>query len=177
MVMALLCAGCLGLAACGGSGSGGASSSSAAESSASTASESSAASASESSAASTSESSSASAAEGSTAGSAADASAADYGDVTPEFKEFADRYVATCNKLVAVVDKAKAAGNFEDFEADWEEVSEELNALSAESKQWTEQYANGEMSDADMAYYDDVLVPAALDSASAGLEMLDLIEL
>lgn len=157
LVAAMLCACCLGLAACGGSSSSSSASASSASGSASA------------SAASSDASASASAASTSASAAASD-------EVTPEFKEFADEYVATCNELIAVVNKAKEAGSYDAVKDEWTAVSDKLNEYTTEAQKYAQMYANGEMSKADMAYYDDVLLPAALDSASAGLEMLDLIQ-
>lgn len=41
---------------------------------------------------------------------------------------------------------------------------------------WAQKYADGSLSDADKSYYMKVVVPTASKSASAGLELLDLIE-
>lgn len=165
VTMGLICACCLALAACAGSGSSSAASSSASASSASATSSASAASASA-----TSESASASTAN-------ASASAAASEDVTPELKAFVDEYVAVCDELVAVVDKAKEAGSYDAVDADWKAVSAKLDALNGEAQEWGAKYTSGELSDADMAYYNEVMLPAASKSASAGLEMLDLIEI
>lgn len=88
-----------------------------------------------------------------------------------------DEYVAVCDELVAVVDKAKEAGSYDAVADDWKAVSAKLDALSGEAQEWSAKYNGGEMSEADKAYYHEVMLPAASKSASAGLEMLDLIEI
>lgn len=84
--------------------------------------------------------------------------------------------MAVCDKLVAVVDKAKEAGSYNAVEDEWKAVSAELDALNGEAQAWAKKYSDGELSTADKAYYNKVLLPAASKSASAGLELLDLIE-
>ena len=177
LVAGLLCACCLGLAACGGS-----SSSSAASGSASTSASASAASASTSaasastSAASTSASaSSAAASTASVSASAASSAAAD--EVNPELKAAAEALVAVADEEAAFAKKAKEAGDFNAVKAEWDELSKRVNAATSALTPWAQKYANGELSDAEKAYYMKVVVPAASKSASAGLEILDLIQM
>lgn len=172
VVAALLCACCLGLAACGGSSSSSAASASAASGSASASAASESASASAASASAASESASA---EASSAASES-ASAAASEEVNPELKAFAEEYMAACDELIAVVDKAKEAGSYDAVEAEWKAVSDKLDALNGEAQQWAAKYNSGELTAADKAYYNKVLLPAASKAASAGLEMIDLIK-
>ena len=122
-------------------------------------------------------SSAASSASASSSSSKASVSSAASDEVSPELKAFVEEYVGVCDKLVAVVDKAKEAGSYNAVEDEWKAVSDELNGLNDEAQQWAKKYNDGELSDADKSYYNKKLVPAATKSASAGLEMLDLIEI
>ena len=178
IVAGMLFACCLGLAACGSSSSSAsASASSASESASSASAESSSASAESSSAsAEVSESAAASAAASASAASAeASAASADASDVSPEFKEFCDRYTAACDELEAVVNKAKEAGSYEAVEQEWNAASALIGQLGDEAADWAKKYSNGDLSQADKDYYDKVLVPIALKSASTASDMLDLI--
>ena len=77
---------------------------------------------------------------------------------------------------VAFVEKAKAAGDFNAVKAEWDELSKKMSEATSALAPWAQKYGNGELSDADKAYYMKVVVPAASKSASAGLEVLDLIK-
>ena len=95
--------------------------------------------------------------------------------MSPEFKKFADDYVAVCDELVAVVDKAEAANSYAAVEDEWKSISDKLDKLSSEERKYAEIDSNGEHSDADKAYYNKVLLPAATKSANAASRMLKLI--
>ena len=97
--------------------------------------------------------------------------------MSPELKEAAEKLVAVADEEVALVEKAKAAGNFDAVKAEWDELSKKVDEVTATLKPWAEKYTNGELSDADKSYYMKVVVPAASKSANAGLELLDLVEL
>ena len=161
----LLCACCVGLAACGGS------SSSAASSSAASGSESASASAASESASSASASASAA-----SANASASASSAASSEVSPELKEAAEKLVASADEQAAVVEKAKAAGSYKEFEDEWNAASAKASEATAALKPWVKQFEDGSISDADRAYYMKVVVPAASKSAQAGLDMLDLMQ-
>lgn len=153
IVVALACACCLGLAACGNNS---AASSSAASSSAATSS------AAKSTSASTS--------------SSASSSAVTAADVTPEFKEYADRYIAVCDDVIAVAEKGQAAGSYDAVKDEWEAVSDKLGAFTDEQLVWAQKYNDGTLSEADRAYYDQVLVPKATKAVKAASSMLDLVK-
>lgn len=165
MVAGLLCACCMGLAACGGSASSSAASGSASASAASSPSAS---------AASVSTASSATASSSSQA-SATASSAAAATDVSPELKQAAENLVALADEQVALVEKAKAEGGYDAVEAEWDELNTQVSAATEALQPFANKYADGSLSDADKAYYMKVVVPAASKSASAGLDMLDLI--
>jgi len=80
-----------------------------------------------------------------------------------------------CDELVAVVDKAKEVG-YAAVEDDWKAVSDKLDAISAEAQTWATKYSNGELSAAEKAYYNRVLLPAASKSLDAATDMLNLIQ-
>ena len=161
----LLCACCLGLAACGGSGSVSAASGSASAGSSSS---------SVGSASADSSTASASTSSVSAASSVASASA---DDVSLRLKEAAERLVALADEEAALVEKAKAAESFDAVKAEWEELSKKVDEVTDALKPWAQKYADGTLSDADKSYYMKVVVPAASKSANAGLELLDLIKL
>ena len=163
LVAGMLCACCLGLAACGGS-SGSSAASLAASGSDSAASESASAA-----------SESASAASASAA--SANASSATSDQVDPGLKEAAEKLVAVADEQAAIAEKAKAAGSYEQFETEWKAAEDKSREATAALKPWVDKFQDGTISDADKAYYMKVVVPAASKSAQAGLDMLDLIEL
>ena len=105
------------------------------------------------------------------------ASAADADVVSPELKEIGEKYVALSDQVVAIVDKAQEAGSYEAVEDEWNEVSGTIDDLSDEAREWATKYSNGELSDADKEYYDEVVLPAALACANAAMSMLDLIKI
>lgn len=157
LVAAMLCACCLGLAACGGS-----SSSSADSGSASASASASAASASD--------------AASSASASASGASSAAADGVSPELKEAGDKLAALADSQTALVDKAKAAGSYDAVEAEWEELSKQVSEVTSALQPWAQKLSEGALSDADKAYYMRVVGSAASKSASAGLDMLELIK-
>lgn len=81
------------------------------------------------------------------------------------------------DEQAALVEKAKQAGSYDAVESEWEALSKQVSEATGEIKPWAEKYSDGSLSDADKAYYMKVIVPAASKSASAGLDMLDLIKL
>ena len=174
LVAGLLCACCLGLAACGGSSSSSAASGSASTSASAASASTSAASASTSAASTSASASSAAASTASASASAASSAAAD--EVNPELKAAAEALVAVADEEAAFAKKAKEAGDFNAVKAEWDELSKRVNAATSALAPWAQKYANGELSDAEKAYYMKVVVPAASKSASAGLEVLDLIQ-
>ena len=88
-----------------------------------------------------------------------------------------DRYSAACDEVVAVAEKAKGVDSFDAIKGEWEAAQAKIDALSDEQKVWIEKYQNGEMSAADKNYYDNVLVPKALEAVGAASAILDLIKL
>lgn len=174
LAAAVLCAGCLGLAACGGS-SGSSSAASSPESASASASAASASESASTSAASASTASASAAANSTVSASAAAASSETASEVTPELKEAAENLVALADEEVALVEKAKAS-SFDAVEEEWNDLSSRLDEATAALKPWAQKYSSGELSDADKSYYMKVAVPAASKSASAGLELLNLIE-
>ena len=150
LVAAMLCACCLGLAACGGSGGSASASSSAPDSASSSA---------------------------STASSEASASASASAEAKTEFQVFADEYCGVCDEVIAVAEKAKEAGSFDAVEAEWNAAKGKLDALTETQMEWVNKYSNGELSDIDKEYYDKVLLPKAMKAASAAASMLELIQL
>lgn len=170
MVAGLLCACCMGLAACGGSASSSAASGSASTSAASSPSASAASVSTASSATASSATASSSSQASATASSAAAAT-----DVSPELKQAAENLAALADEQVALVEKAKAEGGYDAVKAEWDELNTQVNAATEALQPFANKYADGSLSDADKAYYMKVVVPAASKSASAGLDMLDLI--
>lgn len=83
--------------------------------------------------------------------------------------------VTVADEEAALVEKGKAEG-YKAIEAEWNELSKQVNEATAALTPWAQKYADGELSDADKSYYMQVVVPAASKSASAGLALLDLIE-
>jgi hypothetical protein len=96
--------------------------------------------------------------------------------VSAELKAAGEKLVAVADKQAAIVEKAKEAGSYDAVKAEWDEVSKEVSDVTAALRPWGEKYGSGELSDADKAYYMKVVVPAASKSASAGLDMLELIK-
>lgn len=96
--------------------------------------------------------------------------------MNPELKAAGDAFVAVADEEVAFVEKAKAAGDFNAVKAEWDELSKKVSEATSALTPWAQKYADGGLTDADKAYYMQVIVPAASKSASAGLEMLDLIK-
>jgi len=84
--------------------------------------------------------------------------------------------VAVADEEAAFAKKAKEAGDFDAVKAEWDELSKRVNAATSALAPWAQKYADGELSDAEKAYYMKIVVPAASKSASAGLEILDLIQ-
>ena len=84
--------------------------------------------------------------------------------------------VAVADEEVAFAEKAKAAGDFNAVKAEWDELSKKVSEATSALAPWAQKYADGSLSDADKAYYMQVVVPAASKSAKAGLEVLDLIK-
>ncbi len=74
------------------------------------------------------------------------------------------------------MEKAKEAGSYDAYEAEWNELSAKINDATAALQPWADKFADGSISQADKAYYMKVVVPAASKSAQAGLDMLDLIK-
>ena len=96
--------------------------------------------------------------------------------MNPELKAAGDAFVAVADEEVAFVEKAKAAGDFNAVKAEWDELSKKVSEATSALTPWAQKYADGGLTDADKAYYMQVIVPAASKSASAGLEMLELIK-
>ncbi len=152
MVISLACACCLGLAACGAGGS----SSSASSAASSTAS---------SKASSTTSSASSSSASASTAAA-----------LDPAFKDYADRYMAVCDEVIAVANKAQEAGSYDAVKDEWEAVSDKLGSFTDEQLVWAQKYNDGTLTQAEKDYYDQVLIPKASKAVNAASSMLDLIK-
>ena len=55
-------------------------------------------------------------------------------------------------------------------------MSKQIDEATNTLKSWARKYADGALSDANKAYYNKVVMPAASKSASAGLAIVDFIE-
>ena len=84
---------------------------------------------------------------------------------------------ALADEQTALVEKAKEAGSYDAVEAEWEALNKQVTEATNELQPWAQKLADGELSDADKAYYMKVVTPAARKSARAGLDMLDLIKM
>ena len=85
------------------------------------------------------------------ANASASASSAASSEVSPELKEAAEKLAASADEQAAVVQKAKAAGSYKEFEDEWSAASAKASEATAALKPWVKQFEDGSISDADRA--------------------------
>ncbi|MGI6220963.1 MAG: DUF6591 domain-containing protein [Coriobacteriales bacterium] len=103
----------------------------------------------------------------------ADAAAADdkYADVNADLKAIGDRLLPLSDEFCETVEQAKTADDPSELIAKANSLSGELNEISAD----IQKIDQSTLTDADLAYLNDVLMPSLNKMLDSATDMLDLI--
>jgi len=104
---------------------------------------------------------------------ASDAGAAvdEYADVSPDLKAIGDRLLPLSDEFCDIVEQAKQADDPSELIAKANSLSGELNEISAD----IQKIDQSTLTEADMAYLNDVLMPSLNKMLDSATDMLDLI--
>ena len=95
----------------------------------------------------------------------------EYADVNPDLKAIGDRLLPLSDEFCEIVEQAKQADDPSELIAKANSLSGELNEISAD----IQKIDQSTLTDADLAYLNDVLMPSLNKMLDSATDMLDLI--